>query len=809
MASTDINVKLVDQTKAGFRQINSNLKGLQGQTSSLTSGFVKLGAAIAGSFAVKGIVDTASKFQDLRTSLQLLMKDSQAGAEAFDNIKKFATSSIFSVEQLTETFIKLKAAGIQPTTELLNTFQDTAAITADSVGALQAITDLFARTTAGGLGLEELNRLADRGIPVFDILSEKIGVSRLEISDLGKSAQGAQKILTALQDGLNERFGGAVEGRMNNVSQAFNNLGDAIDNASDAIGQGGLNEALADAATTITKFITENQEGFKEFGSVIGKAITLVIDNIALLTAAFVAFISAAAVSKIIAIAEAFGVLNGVLSKNIFVKLAVGAISLGTGLYTYFKLGGDEAEKTAEKVKEVGKELKEVAKTSNDGQNLAEVLKLQTAGLSAELASLTQKYDASNQALRKKIELETEAIGRGQSQLDLSRALGDAEAQLTNQRARIQEKINKIQNDAGKGAQFKAEATKQLLAAEQVLIKSTQEQKEALTELLTIKQKEIELDQLKQFGIQQQLDLQDEIRAVQDEIAQITMTEIEKKHYDIARAARESAQMQVDAYKRLKDAANEPYDQDIIDGYYEAANRGLEELHDLTDEHYQMSRTWEAGWETAFKRYVENATNASAQAEAVFDTAVRGMEDILFDFITKGELNWKTFTKSIVDEILKAEISKAVASVFSFGGGGGGGGDFSHGGGFGGFGIGDVLGSVFGGGGSSGSGGGFMEKAGTVLGDVASGIGDFFGGFFAKGGYLPAGQIGIAGERGPELIGGPTQVTPLSGMGGGSTTVNYNINAVDARSFQELLASDPQSLYALSERGRMSMAGAR
>jgi len=92
---------------------------------------------------------------------------------------------------------------------------------------------------------------------------------------------------------------------------------------------------------------------------------------------------------------------------------------------------------------------------------------------------------------------------------------------------------------------------------------------------------------------------------------------------------------------------------------------------------------------------------------------------------------------------------------------------------------------------------------------VASGIGDFFGGFFAKGGYLPAGQIGIAGERGPELIGGPTQVTPLSGMGGGSTTVNYNINAVDARSFQELLASDPQSLYALSERGRMSMAGAR
>ena len=40
-------------------------------------------------------------------------------------------------------------------------------------------------------------------------------------------------------------------------------------------------------------------------------------------------------------------------------------------------------------------------------------------------------------------------------------------------------------------------------------------------------------------------------------------------------------------------------------------------------------------------------------------------------------------------------------------------------------------------------------------------------------------------------------------MGGGNVT--YNINAVDARSFQSLLASDPGALHAIAERGRLQM----
>jgi hypothetical protein len=111
-------------------------------------------------------------------------------------------------------------------------------------------------------------------------------------------------------------------------------------------------------------------------------------------------------------------------------------------------------------------------------------------------------------------------------------------------------------------------------------------------------------------------------------------------------------------------------------------------------------------------------------------------------------------------------------------------------------GIADTVGSIFGGGGGGG-GGGFLDS-------ITSTIGDFFGGFFANGGTLGAGKFGIAGENGPEFIGGPATITP---MGGGSVT--YNINAVDAASFKALVAADPGFIHAVAQMGGRSVPSRR
>jgi hypothetical protein len=86
--------------------------------------------------------------------------------------------------------------------------------------------------------------------------------------------------------------------------------------------------------------------------------------------------------------------------------------------------------------------------------------------------------------------------------------------------------------------------------------------------------------------------------------------------------------------------------------------------------------------------------------------------------------------------------------------------------------------------------------------DVFGGIFDKFAGFFATGGFIPSGQFGLVGERGPELISGPAQITPLDAVGSGANqNITYNISAVDARSFRELVARDPGFIHAVAQQG--------
>jgi phage-related minor tail protein len=97
-----------------------------------------------------------------------------------------------------------------------------------------------------------------------------------------------------------------------------------------------------------------------------------------------------------------------------------------------------------------------------------------------------------------------------------------------------------------------------------------------------------------------------------------------------------------------------------------------------------------------------------------------------------------------------------------------------------------------------------LEDLSSAVDSFTTGISDFFGGFFAGGGSLPAGKFGIVGEKGPEMITGPANISPLgasTGNTGGNTTVVYNINANDAASFAQMLARDPSLIYALTQQG--------
>ena len=125
MSSQNYIVQIIGRDKTGkaFRQVQNNADKARQSVLNLKNVIIALGVGTA----IRSIVKTTARFQDLRTSLSSVTGSAEAGAEAFDFISKFATKTQFGVDELTEAYIKLKAAGIEPTEKLLTSpakFQD-------------------------------------------------------------------------------------------------------------------------------------------------------------------------------------------------------------------------------------------------------------------------------------------------------------------------------------------------------------------------------------------------------------------------------------------------------------------------------------------------------------------------------------------------------------------------------------------------------------------------------------------------------------------------------------------------------------
>jgi lambda family phage tail tape measure protein len=263
-----------------------------------------------------------------------------------------------------------------------------------------------------------------------------------------------------------------------------------------------------------------------------------------------------------------------------------------------------------------------------------------------------------------------------------------------------------------------------------------------------------------------------------------SLREIEIQENSVATAARRRVEEQLGESDPARLAAAL---QEIDRISQEITSRRSAAAQAISDE----QRTFSAGWARAFAEYEDAATDSSQQAERIFRETTQGMEDAIVGFAKTGKFEWRDFTASILEELLRSNLRQLISSTF-----------------------GAALPPSGGGGMSTAQAAAFMgttprgaapEPAGGGIASVLKTVGNLFAGFFATGGTIPPGRFGVVGERGPELVTGPATVTPMSG----ATQVTYNINAVDAQSFQQLLARDPALLFNLTEQGRRNFAGAR
>ena len=91
-----IVVRLIDETKSGFSDINRNLQNLDNSTSSVAQGFKMLGAAALAAFSVqtlKATYDLTDSIQTLDNKLKLVTTSSDDLNKTYSQLLAVANNS--------------------------------------------------------------------------------------------------------------------------------------------------------------------------------------------------------------------------------------------------------------------------------------------------------------------------------------------------------------------------------------------------------------------------------------------------------------------------------------------------------------------------------------------------------------------------------------------------------------------------------------------------------------------------------------------------------------------------------------------
>lgn len=268
-----IRIDAIDNSTKALNNVKKQLQDVGTTTTKVASSFSLLATTIAtvvGATAVKAVYDVSKNFQDLRSTLGFVTGSAKSGGNALNFLTQYAKKSTFSVNDLANTFITLYSAGINPTEELLQTFTDTASATTDQLDTLNDLTRLFAKSVEGGIGLQSLNQLASKGIPVFRILKEQIGLAREDINKFGESAEGSRQILDALQKGLAKTYFGATASRADDLSVSMSRLYKEVQIALNIIGENGFSKSLSQATKSLGELVDALEPVFVGLGKLSG-----------------------------------------------------------------------------------------------------------------------------------------------------------------------------------------------------------------------------------------------------------------------------------------------------------------------------------------------------------------------------------------------------------------------------------------------------------------------------------------------------------------------------------------------------------
>ena len=258
----DFNKKL-GKVQRDIRSMNSNITRLgQNMTRSLTLPIAAFGAA-----AIKSAAD----LEQLETSFISLTGGAKEAAFMMERLNEFTAKTPFQIDAVAKSARQLIASGTE-ISEVNDQLQFLGDIAATSGARIDDIAAIFAKVNAKGkVELENLNQLAERGIPIFTALAEATG---LPADKLGAGAVSVDQFNATLKSFAEE--GGFAAGAMERMSEtATGKFSTAMDNIKIALASIGeaflpMVNAILDAIISMSKAFSNMSPFVKRVAIVVG-----------------------------------------------------------------------------------------------------------------------------------------------------------------------------------------------------------------------------------------------------------------------------------------------------------------------------------------------------------------------------------------------------------------------------------------------------------------------------------------------------------------------------------------------------------
>lgn len=233
-------------------QFQSGISKVEQQTNTLGSSMKKLGGIVAGAFATKAVLDFGKKVASVgmeynalketsQTTWTTLLGSQEEAIAQLERIEQFAAKTPFTQMGVDQMAKYLHNAGYEGEAvfDQLTKIGNMGSAFGVQEDSLVEMTRQFSQVQQAGVAYtEDLNILADRGIPIYQALADATGSTVAEVKKMASEGKITAEVYNAAIDSM----AATTEGAMAAQSQTFS----------------GMMSTLQDNLTKLAGLLTEN-----------------------------------------------------------------------------------------------------------------------------------------------------------------------------------------------------------------------------------------------------------------------------------------------------------------------------------------------------------------------------------------------------------------------------------------------------------------------------------------------------------------------------------------------------------------------